>query len=75
MPPSLAHHFMHTTVLGGRSDKAIAYCVRAAKRAEKLVAYEEAAEHYERAIKAVALASAADERAHVGLLLASEKAR
>ena len=67
--PSLAHHFLQGTILGRRSDKAIAYCVRAAKRAASLGAHEEAAALYEGALEALTLASPIDERARSELLL------
>ncbi len=44
----LAYHFFQASP-AGNSDKAIDYGIRAAKRATSLLAYEEAAGHYERA--------------------------
>jgi eukaryotic-like serine/threonine-protein kinase len=44
----LAYHFFQASP-AGNSDKAIDYAIRAAKRAVSLLAYEEAAGHYERA--------------------------
>ncbi len=46
--PELAYHFFQASP-AGNSDKAIDYAIRAAKRAIGLLAYEEAAGHYENA--------------------------
>jgi len=55
----LAHHF-YQAASGGDVDKAVHYAVRAAERATSLLAYEEAAGHYERALELVE--DAPDER-------------
>jgi tetratricopeptide (TPR) repeat protein len=50
----IAHHFFQAAP-GGDVDKAVRYCVRAAQRATTLLAYEEAAAHYERVLQALEL--------------------
>lgn len=52
--PELAFHFFQAAP-GGEVDKAIHYAIRAAKRATGLLAYEEAAIQYERALQALDL--------------------
>jgi tetratricopeptide (TPR) repeat protein len=51
---ALAHHFYQAAV-GGVADKAVAYQTEAGKRALDVLAYEEAAEHFERALQALEL--------------------
>ncbi|MBW3653897.1 MAG: hypothetical protein KY433_09960, partial [Actinobacteria bacterium] len=65
----LAHHFF---VAGpaGELAKALEYSVRAGQRAMKLFAYEEAAEHFERALQASGLQERADLARRCELLLA-----
>ena len=58
--PELAHHFFQASP-AGNSDKAIDYAIRAAKRAVSLLAYEEAAGHYERARAVIELQDDIDE--------------
>ena len=65
----LAHHFF-VAATAGELEKAIDYSVRAGKRALKLVAYEEAAEHFERALQAYGLQERADVPRRCDLLLA-----
>jgi hypothetical protein len=55
----LAHHFAHAAPDGGVA-KAVDYDARAARRAAALLAYEEAARHYERALQVHALRAPAD---------------
>jgi len=65
----LAHHFFQASP-AGNSDKAIDYAIRAAKRAISLLAYEEAAGHYERARVTVELQDEVDEGRRCELSLA-----
>jgi len=65
----LAHHFFESAP-GGDVEKAIDYARRAGDRARSLVAWEEAAAHYERALQALELLPAFDERRQAELLLA-----
>ena len=64
----LAHHFF-VAVTAGELAKAIDYSVRAGERALKLVAYEEAADHFERALQAYGLQERADVPRRCDLLL------
>jgi class 3 adenylate cyclase len=57
--PELAHHFFQAAP-GGDVDKAIGYALQAAERASSDCAYEEAIEHYERALQALDLAAGDD---------------
>jgi tetratricopeptide (TPR) repeat protein len=68
-PGALAHHF---TRAASREDaeKAIGYAREAAERASELQAYEEAAEHYARAVEVVTRFGPADDPRLCGLLLA-----
>lgn len=50
--PELAHHFLEASQ-GGDVDKAVDYAVRAGARATELLAYEEAAGHFERALQSL----------------------
>jgi class 3 adenylate cyclase/tetratricopeptide (TPR) repeat protein len=51
----LAYHFAQLAY-GGDVDKAVDYCARAAERAAGLMAFEEAAEHYRRALQVLEVA-------------------
>jgi tetratricopeptide (TPR) repeat protein len=62
--PGLAHHFFQA---GG--EKALGYCVEAARQDVKLRAYEGAAEHYHRALEVLAASASPDERVRCELLL------
>lgn len=64
----LAAHYMAST--GGVAEKAIAYSMRAGDRARSLAAWGEAAEHYQRAIDAMALAAAPEGEQRVRAMLA-----
>ena len=68
-PGALAHHF---TRAAGRdeAEKAIGYARAAAERADELLAYEEAAEHYARAVDVATRLTPDDERRRCELLLA-----
>jgi predicted ATPase len=65
----LAHHFFQASP-AGEAGKAIDYAIRAAKRAISLLAYEEAAGHYERARAVVELQDEVDEAQRAELYLA-----
>lgn len=65
----LAHHFF-VAATAGELTRAIDYSVRAGERALKLVAYEEAADHFERALQAHGLQERADVPRRCDLLLA-----
>jgi tetratricopeptide (TPR) repeat protein len=65
----LAHHFF-AAATAGELSKAIEYSVRAGERAMSLMAYEEAAEHFERALQAYGLQERADVPRRCDLLLA-----
>jgi class 3 adenylate cyclase/tetratricopeptide (TPR) repeat protein len=62
----LAHHFLEAQEL----DKAIGYAIRAAKRAIALMAYEESAELFERALQALELRGGATGEQRADLLIA-----
>jgi len=64
----LAHHFFVAATAGDLA-KAIDYSVRAGRRAMKLFAYEEAVEHFERALQAYGLQETADVLRRCDLLL------
>jgi DNA-binding SARP family transcriptional activator/tetratricopeptide (TPR) repeat protein len=68
-PGALAHHFTHAA---SREDaeKAISYARAAADRASELQVYEEAAEHYTRAVEVATRFAPEDERRRCELLLA-----
>jgi predicted ATPase len=51
----LAYHFFEATRTGGAVDKAIAYAIKAGKHVTGLLAYEEAVQHYERALQLLGL--------------------
>ncbi|MEA2218025.1 MAG: hypothetical protein QOJ35_651, partial [Solirubrobacteraceae bacterium] len=70
----LAHHFV-VAATGGELSKAIEYSVRAGERALALVAYEEASDHFERALQAYGMQDAADGPRRCDLLLALATAR
>jgi hypothetical protein len=64
----LAHHFF-LAATAGELAKAIDYSERAGRRAMALVAYEEAADHFERALQAYGLQERADLPRRCDLLL------
>jgi predicted ATPase len=64
-----AHHFFQAALGGDRVDAAIDYAVRAAEYALGRLAYEQAAEHFDLALRGLALA-APDEPRRCRLLLA-----
>jgi class 3 adenylate cyclase len=65
--PELAHHF-YQAAPGGDVQKAMDYARRAGDRATALLAHEEAAGHYERALQAMELSAERDERNRYELL-------
>ncbi len=64
----LAHHFVNAAT-AGELGKAIDYSVRAAERALSQAAYEEAVDHFERALQAFGLQERADVPRRCDLLL------
>jgi DNA-binding winged helix-turn-helix (wHTH) protein/tetratricopeptide (TPR) repeat protein len=70
----LAHHF-YEAAQAGDPVKAVHYSVAAAQRALRLLAYEEAARHYERALEALELTPPVDDARRCELLLAVGEAR
>ena len=70
----LAHHFSEGAQAGD-VDKAIDYATRAGERALSLTAYEEAARHYETAMKALEAKDKPDEAQRCELLLAMGEAQ
>jgi class 3 adenylate cyclase len=65
---ALAHHFFQAAP-GGDVDKAIDYAVRAGERAGSIAAYEEAIEHFNRALQALDLKESDDAARRCELLL------
>jgi class 3 adenylate cyclase/tetratricopeptide (TPR) repeat protein len=65
----LAHHYFEAAAGSAALVKAIDYAIRAAQRAEKQLAYEEAASQYQRAVHALAL-KGVDEPRRCELMLA-----
>ena len=66
----LAHHFFEASWGRGDVDKAVTYSRRAGDRALALFAYEDATEHYRRALEALALQPDPSGGTHCDLLLA-----
>ena len=64
----LAYHFCEAASVGD-VGKAVRYAERAAERATGLLAYEEAANHYERALTALEAVEPVDERRQAELLV------
>ncbi len=65
----LAHHFALAAPVD-RPERAVDFALAAGRRADRLLAWEEAAGHYEAALRARELAGAADDRLRCELLLA-----
>ena len=65
----LAHHFAQAAPVE-RPDRAIDFALAAARRADRLLAWEEAAQHYRAALKARELSGAVDDHVRAELLLA-----
>jgi len=72
--PQLAYHFCEAASAGD-VDKAVDYATRAAERAMGLVAYEEAAGHYERGLQVLELKQPPDEAMRCELLIAQSDAQ
>jgi hypothetical protein len=72
--PQLAYHFTASAAIGD-VEKAIAYATRAAERATRLLGYEEATSHYERALRALDLKKGDQREQRCQLLLALAAAR
>ena len=66
--PVLAHHFAHAAPVE-QPERAIDYALAAARRADRLLAWEEAAQHYRAALRARDVAGATDDRVRTELLL------
>jgi DNA-binding SARP family transcriptional activator len=65
----LAHHFALAAPVD-RPERAVDFALAAGRRADRLLAWEEAAGHYEAALRARELAGATGDRLHCELLLA-----
>ena len=65
----LAHHFAQAAPVE-RPDRAIDFALAAARRADRMLAWEEAAQHYRAALRARELAGAVDDAVRAELLLA-----
>ena len=65
----LAHHFFQAAP-AGESERAIQHCVRAAERAQRLLAYEQGARQYERALQLLELHGPPDAGRRAEFLLA-----
>ena len=65
----LAHHFFQAAP-AGESARAIEYCLRAAARAQRLLAYEQGARQYERAVQLLELHGPPDTARRAALVLA-----
>ena len=68
----LAYHFFQAAHGGSDVDKAVSYATQAGARAMAMLAYEEAASQYERALRAHSLQASLDEWQAGELLLALE---
>ena len=65
----LAHHFAQAAPVE-RPDRAIDFALAAARRADRMLAWEEAAQHYRAALRARELSGAVDDHVRAELLLA-----
>ena len=65
----LAHHFAQAAPVE-RPDRAIDFALAAARRADRMLAWEEAAQHYRAALRARELSGAIDDAVRAELLLA-----
>jgi DNA-binding SARP family transcriptional activator len=65
----LAHHYMSAAAGGGDVEPAVRYALRVGERAERALAYSEAARRYERALELAELLPAAGDRAELLLRL------
>ncbi len=73
--PELAHHFTRGVVDAEDAEEAIAYALRAAEQATTMLAHEEAAEHYARALDVQGRFEPEATRRRLELLLALGEAR
>ena len=73
-PAEVARHF-HDGAGAGGAAKAVQHSLRAAERARELLAFAEAAVHYERALAALALLPDRDPATHADLLIALGEVR
>jgi DNA-binding SARP family transcriptional activator len=67
--PQLAHHFAMAAPVD-RPERAVDFALAAARRADRLMAWDEAAAHYSEALRARELSGAADDRVRGDLLAA-----
>jgi DNA-binding SARP family transcriptional activator/tetratricopeptide (TPR) repeat protein len=67
--PQLAHHFAQAAPVE-QPERAIDFALAAARRADRLLAWEEAAQHYRAALRARELAGHREDRIRAELLLA-----
>jgi len=65
----LAHHFAQAAPVE-RPDRAIDFALAAARRADRLLAWEEAAQHYRAALRTRELVGGREDRVRADLLLA-----
>jgi class 3 adenylate cyclase len=72
--PQLTYHFCEAAS-GGDVNKAVDYAVRAAERATELLAYEEAANHYERGLSALEAVEPVEETRRCELLISLGEAQ
>jgi tetratricopeptide (TPR) repeat protein len=73
--PELAHHYTRGVVDAEDAEEAIAYALRAAEQATTMLAHEEAAEHYARALDVQGRFEPEATRRRLELLLALGEAR
>jgi DNA-binding SARP family transcriptional activator/tetratricopeptide (TPR) repeat protein len=73
--PELAHHFTRGVVDAEDAEEAISYALRAAEQATTMLAHEEAAEHYARALDVQGRFEPEATRRRLELLLAMGEAR
>jgi DNA-binding SARP family transcriptional activator len=64
----LAYHFFLARHTGG-AERAVTHCVDAGRAAAGVLAYEEAASHYEQALEALDLVANGDDAVRMGILL------
>jgi class 3 adenylate cyclase len=72
--PELAHHFGEAAA-SGSLQKAVDYAIRAAQRADQLLAFEAAAAHYQRALQMLELGETPDDRRRCEVLIALGEAQ
>ena len=65
---AIAHHFEQAALAEG-PDRAVDYAVRSGRRADQLLAWEEAADQYRRALRVRELAGSRGDRLHCDLLM------